>query len=326
MMRADVWRCVALLLAGVVLATHVPEVGVLVALAFMLGAGESLFRAASRALVPALVDDGYLDAANGRLIAAEDVCLTLIGPPLGAALFALGRSVPLVFDAASFLASAFLLARLRGVLHVAATASAARLRDVLGVLRHSRMLRALVVTTFVCASCGAVAFTLLVLVAEEELRGGAAGFGFLVSVLAVGGVAGSLVVEHLPFDRRTILISAVLANAASYAWFAAANTWLFAVPPLLVWGASISAGMVSSLTMRQQVTDERARGRVLAVFQVAAAAGSFLGAAAAGALAAFGGLRFPYLVIAVLQALVGMAVWTALDTEPASVTSSPSST
>jgi MFS family permease len=314
MLRADLLRCVALLLAGVALAAGVREVAVLVVLAAMLGAGETLFRAASRALVPALVGADELDAANGRLVAAEDVCLTLVGPPLGAALFAFGRSVPLVFDAASFLVSAFLLARLRAPLLVASTSS--RLRDVLGVLGHHRVLRALVVTTFVCATCGGVAFTLLVLFAEEELGAGAAGFGLLVSVLAVGGVAGSLLVEHLPFGRRTVLVGAVLVNAVSYAFFATARSWMFAVPPLLVWGASISAGMVASLTMRQRVTAEAMRGRVLAMFQVAAAAGSLLGAAGAGLLAAVGGLRFPYVVIALVQAIVGIGVWSALAAAP----------
>jgi MFS family permease len=319
MMRADVWRCIALVLAGVALAAHVSQVAVLVVLAVMLGAGETLFRAASRALVPALVADGDLDAANGRLVAAEDVCLTLIGPPLGAAMFALGRPVPFMFDAVSFVVSAMLLAGLTSALRVA-SGSTARLRDVLGVMREHRALRALVVTTFVCATCGGVAFTLLVLVAEERLHLGPAGFGMLVSVLACGGVVGSLVVERLPFARRAVLGGAVLVNAASYALFAFARSWVFALPPLVVWGASISAGMVASLTMRQRMADEHARGRVLAMFQVAAAAGSFLGAAGAGALVAIGGLRTPYLVIALLQGVVGLGVWAVLADEPEPVT------
>jgi predicted MFS family arabinose efflux permease len=176
-------------------------------------------------------------------------------------------------------------------------------------------LRALVATTFVCATCGGVAFTLLVLVAEERLHVGAAGFGMLVCVLACGGVVGSLVVERLPCSRRAVLSGAVLVNALSYALFAFARSWVFAVVPLVVWGASISAGMVASLTMRQQMVDDHARGRVLAMFQVGAAAGSFLGAAGAGALVAIGGLQLPYLVIAVLQGIVGFGVWAVLVDE-----------
>jgi predicted MFS family arabinose efflux permease len=315
MLRADLARCLALLLAGVALAARVSDVAVLVVLAFVLGAGETLFRAASRALVPALVDGDDLDAANGRLVAAEDVCLTLIGPPLGAALFAIGRPVPLVFDAVSFVVSAFQLARLRTTLRVGGPTTT--LRDAFGVLRHSRMLRALVVTTFVCATCGGVAFTLLVLVADEQLGVGPAGFGLLVSLLACGGVTGSLLVEHVRADRRAVLTIAVLVNALSYAWFASAKSWMAALPPLLVWGASISAGMVVSLTMRQQVTGEETRGRVLAMFQVAAAAGSLLGAITAGALSAIGGLQYPYLAIAAVQGVIGIGVWTALADEAA---------
>jgi predicted MFS family arabinose efflux permease len=117
-----------------------------------------------------------------------------------------------------------------------------------------------------------------------------------------------------------VLGGAVLVNAASYALFAFARSWVFALPPLVVWGASISAGMVASLTMRQRMADEHARGRVLAMFQVAAAAGSFLGAAGAGALVAIGGLRTPYLVIAMLQGVVGVGVWAVLADEPEPVT------
>jgi predicted MFS family arabinose efflux permease len=227
--------------------------------------------------------------------------------------------VPFLFDACSFVASAGLLAGLAGATHVAA-ASRARLRDVFGAMRASRPLQALVVTTFVGATCGGVAFTLLVLVAEERLHLGPAGFGMLVSVLACGGVVGSLIVERLPYSRRAVLSGALLVNASSYALFAFARSWVDALPPLIVWGASISAGMVASLTMRQQMADEHARGRVLAMFQVAAAAGSFLGAAGAGALVAIGGLRVPYLVIAVLQGVVGLGVWAVLANEPEPVT------
>jgi MFS family permease len=319
MVRADVWRCIALVLAGAAFAAHVSQVAVLVVLAVMLGAGETLFRAASRALVPALVGEGDLNAANGRLVAAEDVCLTLIGPPLGAAMFAVGRPVPFMFDALSFVVSAALLARLASALHTP-SGSTARLRDAFEVVRQNRVLRALVVTTFVGASCGGVAFTLLVLVAEERLHVGAAGFGLLVSVLASGGVIGSLVVERLPYSHRAVLSGAVFVNALSYALFAFARSWVVALVPLVVWGASISAGMVASLTMRQQLAEERARGRVLAMFQVAAAAGSFLGAAGAGVLVAIGGLKAPYLVIATLQGIVGLGVWAVLADEQVPVT------
>ncbi len=314
MVRADVWRFVALLAAVGVIGAHVSAVAALAVLAAFLGAGEAVFRAASRAVVPAIVDTNRLDGANGRLIAAEDLCLTLIGPPLGALLFAFGRQTPLLFDAASYVASAALLSRLAPGLRIAGERG--RLRDARDVVAHNRPLRFLVLATFVCAICGALAFTLLVLAARENVHTGATGFGLLVSVLAVGGVVGSLAVEHLPFDRRSILGSAVILNAAAYAAFAAASSWVTAVPPLLLWGGSVSAGMVASLTMRQKLAPERSHGSVFAMFQLTASAGSVLGAVGAGLLAVIGGLRFPYLVVAVLQAVVGIVVWVALVAEP----------
>ncbi|MEN3360747.1 MAG: hypothetical protein V7637_4729, partial [Mycobacteriales bacterium] len=81
---------------------------------FLIGTGETLFRAASQSVLPAVVRPGQLERANGRLSAARSVAHDMIAGPVGGFLFTLAAAVPFLLDAGSFLAGAVLLALLPG--------------------------------------------------------------------------------------------------------------------------------------------------------------------------------------------------------------------
>ncbi len=87
----------------------------LYAAAFLLGLGEVFVDTASQAAIPMLAPagPGGLEAANGRLIAAETVLNEVVGAPVGAFLFAVGAAIPFFGDAASFLLGVVLLSMVR---------------------------------------------------------------------------------------------------------------------------------------------------------------------------------------------------------------------
>ncbi|MET9294858.1 hypothetical protein [Streptomyces sp. NPDC003077] len=76
----------------------------------MLGIGETLFTTASQGLLPALVHADHLPRANGRLFTLQMLGTNFLGPILGSWLFGIGRAVPFLCDAASFVLGAALLA------------------------------------------------------------------------------------------------------------------------------------------------------------------------------------------------------------------------
>jgi predicted MFS family arabinose efflux permease len=80
--------------------------------AFVEGIGASLFSAAQvgavRAVVPPRLLPSAASAQTGRLAAVD-----LAGPPLGGALFAIGRAIPFLFDSVSYVFSTLSIAAMR---------------------------------------------------------------------------------------------------------------------------------------------------------------------------------------------------------------------
>jgi hypothetical protein len=96
-----------------ILAGHASLVA-LYAAAFAVGALETAFSAATRAVIPHLVDVADLPRANGYLIAAETVGEQFAGPAVGGVVFAWSSAVPFLADGVSFAASAALLSTALG--------------------------------------------------------------------------------------------------------------------------------------------------------------------------------------------------------------------
>jgi MFS family permease len=104
------------------------SVPVLAVVAFVLGAGQTLFDSAGQSFIPALVgrEGQQLERANSRLFGVHQASERLAGRPLGGALFALAQAVPFVVGAVSFAASSALIAAIPGRFASQRPADAAR--------------------------------------------------------------------------------------------------------------------------------------------------------------------------------------------------------
>ena len=164
----------------------------LVALALIAGVGSALFRPATCALLPAIVDERRLGAANGLFGAMRETG-QLLGPALaaGVLLFAAPEAI-IGFNAVTFAVSAFMLSRLRGhVRPVASEDDATTSIGVRGLLREP-IVRSLVATSgAVMLVAGATNVAELV-IAQRDLGVGSTGFALLVSAFGCGMLAGSL--------------------------------------------------------------------------------------------------------------------------------------
>ncbi|MFE9045252.1 MFS transporter [Streptomyces sp. NPDC007818] len=78
------------------------HVGLLYAAVFLAGCAETMVDNAALAIPPRLLPRARLERANGRLFATQSVINTFIGPPAGAALFALAASAAFYTGAAAF--------------------------------------------------------------------------------------------------------------------------------------------------------------------------------------------------------------------------------
>ncbi len=105
-MGVDLTRAVILaILSATILTGHVQVWIVLVAI-FLLGVAETFADTTSSTLLPMVVERADLGIANARLQTGFLTMNQLAGPPIGAALFALGAAVPFVAQAVCVAAGA----------------------------------------------------------------------------------------------------------------------------------------------------------------------------------------------------------------------------
>ena len=228
MIWADLVRAVAIAAAALVLATSTLPAVALAALAFVVGAGETLFITASQSTLPSLVADDALDEANGHLQAATDGGREFVGPPIGSWLFHLVKWAPFAGDAVTYAASAAILAGVPPTADAPASPSPASPSraspaapdgsaghgDGIGpawrFLRGHRTLAVLAGALVVLSMSGAAVLALLVLVVTERWGLDDAWFGVALTLVACGAtLAGMLAgaVRRLLSARATMSLA-----------------------------------------------------------------------------------------------------------------------
>ncbi|MFJ5680705.1 MFS transporter [Streptomyces sp. NPDC093097] len=310
--RATMWLADgirALVLGCAVLAGALDLLGIplLLSVAFLLGIGQVLFDTASQAYLPQLLDrePQALQRANARLRGAQTVADGFAGPPLGSALYTLGRTLPLLADAVSFLASALLI---RSLPRLPRPARASRgslwsdIRQGTSYLFGNRLLLGLALRPAV----GNVAFmageAVLVLYAKDKLGLSTYGYGFLLAAQAVGGLLGTVVAGRVGTLVGTGTALALTAGTEAVAQLAVGlspGPW-WAAAGLVVCGAGMSATMVLGPPIRQTIVPAELMGRVSAASRLFAFGGGPVGALIGGWLAGAVGLRAPFVFGAVL--------------------------
>ncbi|MFF0598903.1 MFS transporter [Streptomyces antibioticus] len=292
-----------LLLAGLSLAllADVRSMLLLYVLAFLLGIGEAAYDNAAQSLVPSVVADEHLEKANSALITAERVGQDLAGPAVGGLLFAASPVLPFGLNAVAMALGVLLLTRIRTaapqgrargpVVRTVVTDAAAGMRW----LWRARPIRTIVLTgtalTFFTMAWEAT----LVLLARGPMEISETGYGVMLAVGAIGGVAGSLATPVLVrrFERRALQTGAIAATAAFDLALAA-----YPHPGLaaLAWGgtgAAFAVWNVLSVTLRQRLVPGELLGRVNSANRTFSMAAVPLGALTGGLVADTFGLRAP---------------------------------
>jgi MFS family permease len=179
MWRVDAVRAVIMAALAVAVATHMARIPTLIAVAFAIGTGETLFQNASLAILPSVVKKRQLEVANSRLYAVEIVSGQFMGPPVGSFLFAAVAALPFFIDAASFAIGAALVLSMRGSFAAVAEpreAGEARpsiwteIGEGLRWLFHHRLLRALAIMLGVWNLLGSATMAVFVLYSLEILN------------------------------------------------------------------------------------------------------------------------------------------------------------
>jgi MFS family permease len=297
---ADTARAALLAIAAAAAALDVLSIPLLAAVAFLLGLGELFFDTAATAYLPDLLgrDPALLERANSRLRGAQTAASGFAGPPAGSALLALGRAVPLLADAVSFVISALLVQSLPATPRPAGGARESLLRQAragASYLFRDRLLLGLALRPAV----GNVAFlaveTVLALFAHDRLGIHTFGYGLLLTAEATGGLLGANIASFL--GRRlgtgTALTCTAAVEGLAILGLAAAPNPYVAGLALAVCGAGMGATMVLGPSLRQAIVPAHLMGRVASTSRMLAMCAAPFGAFLGGWLATTFDVRTP---------------------------------
>ena len=269
MVGADVWR----LAAAAALAVWHDDVAVVYALAFCLSAGSVFFGPAANSLLPSLVPEEELVAANSGIWSAAVLIQVALAPAAGLLAATAGFDWAFAANAASFGLSALLLRGLRSgeaPRPVTTTSIWVQGWQALALLGRDRLLRALAIAQTLAALSAGATSALLVVLAADQLNVAGVGYGFMLSAIAVGAFCGPLLLTRLGARARSprVLFGAFGLRGVVDLVLARVTALPGAVAALGVYGVGTSVGNVTFNSTLQSHVPEQMRGRVFAAFDL----------------------------------------------------------
>lgn len=311
----DLLRACVLVLLTLAIATDVVSIGLVLLAMFLLGTAEVFADNTSATLMPMLVHRDDLAVANSRLMTGFITVNQLAGPPIGAALFAVGHAVPFVAQATVVALGAVLISRVVLPDHRRERTPDTHLRhDIAEGFRwvwHHPAVRTLVLTIFVFNITFGAAWSILVLYATQRLGMGAIGFGLLTTVSAVGGLIGTL--SYGWITRRVSLgnimrIGLVFETFTHLALAVTTTPWI-ALGIFFVFGAHAFIWGTTSMTVRQRAVPSELQGRVGSVNLVGTFGGLVIGSGIGGVIAQHWGVTAPFWFAFAGSALFVVLIW-----------------
>jgi predicted MFS family arabinose efflux permease len=293
LIATDLIRAVALLAIPLAAFRHELTLPVLYAVAAITGICTVLFNLADHVFIADLVARKRLLDANGKRSAADAVA-EISGPALGGALVALWTApIAILADAATFVVSALLVARIRKVeaspKPAAATSFIDDVRTGIRVVWRTPAIRTLFCAMTMFTLCGSFMASLYTLYALRELGLSTTQLGLAIGCGGIGALIGAALAAPAAarWGTRRVLIGSLALTAVMQVFIplAPAVPWiamLFLVAQQVVGDGAMTVYLVNETTLRQRLLPQEALGRSAATWQVATGlltpAGALLGA------------------------------------------------
>ena len=310
MVGSDLWRAAL----ATVLVFSTDDVAVIYVAAFGLSLGAVLFNPAANSVLPAIVEDDELIAANSGLWSAAVLSQIALAPVAGIVYATLGAGPAFAINAASFAISAAVLTGMRLAVPAATTARRGWLADAVAgghLLLGDRVLRALAAGQLLAALSAGATSALLVVLARDHLRLEPSGYGLLIGAIGLGAVLGPLLLTRLVRNPRrpAFVFGPYLLRGVVDLVLATVTALPLALAALATYGLGTSTGAVTFNSLLQTHTPEHARGRVFASFDMLWQLGRLVSLLIGGIVAAAIGIQAVYYLGGVLLILAGAIGW-----------------
>jgi DHA3 family tetracycline resistance protein-like MFS transporter len=272
MIAADLVRAAAIGLMAALSFLGVIELWHIAALVAVVSAGDAFFNPASTAIVPDLVADEHLPAANAIAGMYRPLMVRMIGPAAaGFVVAAAGPAPAFAIDAATFLVSAVAVWAIRKRPAPRAAGGHGFRETIAEVAEGMRFARA---TPWIWATLLAAMLSLLVFIGPIEvlvpflvknrLNLGPEALGAIFAVGGVGSIAMSLLIgiAGLPRRRVTVMYASFALGVAATAVYGVMTALWQALLISFLLQASFQLGQVIWTTMLQQLVPRDLLGRV----------------------------------------------------------------
>jgi MFS family permease len=278
-----------------------PPFAILLALSALTSLLRTAYSPARTAAIPHLVSEQELLVANGLTGTAFNLYVA-IGPLIGGLLFAIGGlSLPLLANAATFLASAWLTRTVPPMLpEVPQGGHEGILRGAGTAVRYAAgepLIRMVTVTFFLAIAFLSIDNVAMVFLVRETLGGSALAYGIVSALFGIGMLAGSLAIARGTRVTPTHLYVASLLLGGLGALL---TGWAPAIAAVAAVQAIAGAGngieIVATDTIYQRHVPRRLLGRVFGLTSTAAALGMAFALVLGGLLIELASPRVAFLV------------------------------
>jgi predicted MFS family arabinose efflux permease len=315
----DLGRAFVLLVLTIVLVTGTVNIALILVTLFVLGTAETFADSARSALLPGMVRREDLGIGNARLEGAFLLTNQLVGPPIGAFLFAVGMGLPFATNAACFGLGAVLITRVATSKRDDGPREPTSFRTetaegIRWLLQHPPM-RTLALTILAFNVTFGAAWSVLVLYASDRLGMDEVGFGLLTTAMAVGALIGTASYGRLErrFSLATIMRVGFLIETGTHLALALTTSAAFALVTMVVFGVHTFVWSTTSTVVRQRAVPDAILGRVTGVYRVANVGGLVIGTPLGGLLARTFGITAPFWFGFVGSALIVALLWREFD-------------
>lgn len=301
MYRANLIRGLlfALIAAGV--ATERLNIYLLIAAAAIGGVCELFFDMSSQAILPAIVNEESLEAANSRLYITQIISNGFVGLPFGAWIFVIAIYAPFGINAVALLMATLLIRSIQINDKPKSTplvnSFGADLKQGLVWLWRHDLLRTLAIMLGIANMCGMFAQAVFVKFARDELGLGARGFGFLLAAISIGSIVGGLIGERIGKKLGTtsaIILAYIIFGISDVIPGVFPEIWAVALSGIVMAIAGTTWNVIT-VSMRQRLIPTELFGRVNSVYRFIGTGSTAIGALIGGQIAYSFGLRATYL-------------------------------
>jgi len=247
------------------------------------------------ASTPRLVDADHLQRANAARAAIGQASI-VVGPALGAGVLAVSSpAVAILANAATFLASAVLVATIAAGPAFRPSGNAApglltELRDGVDALRGAPSAVRVIAADAICSAVYGILTVTLVLVAGR-VGAGAGGYGLLLGGFGVGGIAGAAIAGRIDGGhwRRTLAVALTFVALPVAALGVVDSLWV-AIVLAVVGGTGAVVAEVLSETALPRMLDDAVLARAYGIMLPVTLSGIVAGSLIAGPLVAWLGV------------------------------------